>query len=488
MENTKTRKNQTVKISISDTSEPFFIDSDSNLKPEFYNSVFTTLFERTPTTTFSLKKSEEKFPTFSFIHSCNFQQCDSKNHYLGFISKNLDIDKRFIELYEEDQPLPQNMQPEQVLQFLLQEKVVDISYYLPTIFLQRILSLSIIDIIKDKGVNQFTVSVVNSVDFSNSRTLFRQDVVVNSIIDVIINVFGEACLWEDSASPEEFPEFDLFIGLLSSLIIKSKNNMKFLRKIVYPFCPSAFTESFIKALINKLQTRLTESDVFGIMSQIFNDKWIINCFRTTELLTKFVLSSNIINILPYVGIFCLTSQWCFSNSLEKMKILGKNIACSISQIGSFSLFASKRVARNVLYPLLDSIYENDLNFDLPYLEMTEEQKKKILAKLDTSIPILQETIMKQRLVQLHSLDYIVKYLSKRRFEPKGMALILFSFLSEKNIIHPTVFNSWMTISPESQGKYSALLEVNTFLMTLIPGSFPTTSKNEFINKKTQNPQ
>ena len=488
MEKTKTRKNKSVKICVSDTGEPFFIDSSSNLKPDFYNSVFTTLFERAPATTFSLKKSEEKLPTFSFIHSGDFQQCDSKNHYLGFISKNLDIDKRFIELYEEGLPIPQNMQPEQILQYFLQEKIVDVTNYLPTIFLQRILTLSIIDIIKDKGANQFTVSVVNCVDFSNSRTLFRQDVVVNSIIDVIINVFGEACLWEDSSDPEEFPEFDIFIGLLSSMIIKSKNNMKFLRKIICPFCPSAFAESFIKALINKLQTRLIEIDVFGIISQIFGEKWIINCFRTRESLTKFVLSGNIINILPYVGVYCLTCQWCYADSFESMKMIAKNVACSISQIGSFSLFASKRIARSVLYPLLDSIYEYDLDFDLPYLEMSEEQKVGILIKLETSIPILKETIMKQRLVQLHSLDYIVKYLSKRRFEPKGMALILFSFLSDNNIIHPTVFNSWMTISPESQGKYSALLEVNSLLMTLIPGSFPTTSKNDFINKKTQNTQ
>ena len=485
MDTTKTRKTQTLKISFPEQTKPLYIDASSSIKPDYYNSVFSTIFERPATTTFSLRKTNDKTATFHLPKNDSFLQCENKNYYMSFVSKDTDIDKRFIELYKDAEPIPSSQKPDQILQFLMKENVSEITFYQPTIFLQRILTLSIIDIIKDKGVNQFTVSIVNSLEITNSNTLFSPDVIVGAFIDVIINVFGEACLWEDSSNPEEFPEFDVFIGLLVSLIIKATGSRKFLRKIIVPFCPSSFSESFIKALIAKLLTRLVDTDVFQIISEIFCDKWIINCFRTRELLSKFVLSGNNITILPYVGIFSLVSQWCFIPTITKMKNVAQTISCSLSQIGSLSLFVSKRTARNVIYPLLDSFYENELSFDIPLLEMTQEQKNRIKAKLETSLPILQETILKHRLVQLHTLDYIVKYMTKRRFEPKGLVLILFSFLYEKNIVHATVFNSWMTISPEAQGKYSALLEVNSFLMTLIPGTFPSNAKAEFLSRKSQ---
>ena len=186
MDTTKTRKTQTLKISFPEQTKPLYIDASSSIKPDYYNSVFSTIFERPATTTFSLRKTNDKTATFHLPKNDSFLQCENKNYYMSFVSKDTDIDKRFIELYKDAEPIPSSQKPDQILQFLMKENVSEITFYQPTIFLQRILTLSIIDIIKDKGVNQFTVSIVNSLEITNSNTLFSPDVIVGAFIDVII--------------------------------------------------------------------------------------------------------------------------------------------------------------------------------------------------------------------------------------------------------------------------------------------------------------
>ena len=444
------------------------------------------------------------------ILSINLTQCDmftpqrtSTCNLTFHESKFLDFDSKISTLISNGVPLPTASFSEELVQFLFGKKTIGISSYQPTLFLQRLLTLSIIDVITNLGsTNQFTVSVVKAMDFSPTQSIFKPEMIINSLVDVIIEVFGDVCLWEESKDPLSIPQFHAFVGLLAAAVARSENSAKCIRFAIDKFCPSSFGDAFLMLFVEKLQLRLDSSNCFRVLSDVFGDFWFIKSFRNRQLLTYFILSKNNVTILPYVAVYCLVAGWALDGHDAK------SAAISISQIGGSSLFISKRLAKAVVYPILDAIYSQPFSSDLPYLEMTEEQLKSVNNKLENAMPILKATIFIDRRVQLATLNCICNFIGKHNFEPKGLLLAIFSFLSESCVIHPSVFNCWMQQetdmqpkfdafsqtgygivqrdandyvdedSDELEYKFSALLEVNSLLMTLIPGAFPTHTRSE----------
>ena len=233
---------------------------------------------------------------------------------------------------------------------------------------------------------------------------------------------------------------------------------------------------------------------------MFCDIWFIKAFRTRQNLQQFVMKGNNVSFLPYIAIYCLVSGWALDGHD------GKSASMSISQISSPSIFVSKRLSRAVFLPILEAIYSQPLNSDIQYLEMTKEQLKSVLTKLENSLPILKVTIAIDRRVQFATLNYICNFISRHNFEPKGLLLAIFSFLYEKLIVHPSVFNSWVMQVPELsktfvefqisrqfdpdnidydvlEGKSAALIEINSLLLTIMPGAFPTHARTDALQKR-----
>ncbi|EAY11708.1 hypothetical protein TVAG_488100 [Trichomonas vaginalis G3] len=481
MDYEKLSETSTLKVRLSKETKPFYISVDKSSQSHYINSVLASIFDRPPSTYFNLSRDDDKSLSINLTQFDTIDVPKKNSCTLAYITSDYDFDAKFKALYDAGVPIPKSVYNEEIADYLFGQKLLDVSSYQPTLFLQRVLALSIIDIINDKPPNAFTISVVNSIDFSPT-SVFKPVVITNALINVIIDVFGEICLWDESNDPKTMPQFNKFVGLLAATVARSKRTNSCIRDALDQFCPSYFAESFITLFVAKIQTRLTETDTFRVLSEIFGDFWIIRAFRTRNLLNNFIYSLNTISVLPYVGIYCITAGFALD---------GQNSApasISILQIGSTSLFTSSRVAPMVIDPILEAIYSQPLSSDLPFLEMTEQQLISVNIKLNAALPIFQATITKSRTVQNAVLDYIVEIISRHSFEPKGLLLTIFSFLFEKDIIQPSVFNNWMQISFNSDGKHAALLEINSMLMTLIPGSFPPTNKVDLLPKRAAQPK
>lgn len=479
MDYEKIAETSTLEVRLSKDTRPFYISVDKSSQSHYLNSVLASIFDRPPSTYFNLCRDDDRSLSINLTQFDTIDVPKKNACTLAYITSDYDFDAKFKTLYDAGVPLPRSVYSEEIADFLFGQKMLDISSYQPTLFIQRVLALSITDIINDKTPNPFTASVVNAIDFTSS-SIFKPIIVTNALINVIIDVFGETCLWDDSNDPANLPQFNKFVGLLAAIVSRSKNTTSCIKDALDQFCPSLFVESFIIIFVAKLQTRLTESDTFQVLSEMFGDQWIIRAFRNRVLLNSFIYSLNTISVLPYIGIYCLTAGFALDGHDA---IPASN---SICQIGAPSLFASSRVAPMVLDPILDAIYMQPLTSDLPFLEMTEEQLKSVTAKLNAALPILKITITRSKTVQAAALDFVVDTVAKHSFEPKGLLLTIFNFLFEKDVVHPVVFNDWMQMTTNSDGKHAALLEVNSMLMTLIPGGYPPTNKAEFFPpKRTQ---
>jgi hypothetical protein len=111
--------------------------------------------------------------------------------------------------------------------------------------------------------------------------------------------------------------------------------------------------------------------------------------------------------------------------------------------------------------------------------MSAVELKEVVNVLMSMISILKESVGSSRPVQTHVLTRLQKLLAKRGFEPKGLCFTWYGFLYDRGIVRDAAFNSYLQMNSKnpSPGKNSVILEINTFLLTLIPGPFPDIARD-----------
>lgn len=462
-------KTANIDVVVSKDVESYIISVNNMTSPHYINSVLTTLFDKPPLTSFTLSKENTKNSAFNLTQSEVFNAARDTTCLISYNSPAINLDEKFQQLLEEAESAGLSSNTD-LSQLIFGQKIVDLESYSSTIQIQRFLTLAILEVVNHNSHNKFANALVGALTFTQN-SFFRNEIVTNSLVDVIDTVFSEQCLWETKTPAEQIPQFDKLVRIIAVGMSKSEAPSTSVINALKEFAPSHLVDSLIKGIIKILITRLNESDIFKVISSVFPDKEIINCFTSRQNLQNFIFDSSNSTFFPYITVYCLVCNAIYDGDSEA------SIATSVSQIGSQSLFTSNRIVYVVLKPILDYIFDTILLNDVPYLEITKTQLAELQKFLERMLPILKETIGKYRVVQLSALNKIVKYLVQRRFEPKGVCFVLFHFLYDKEVVHASVFNSWMSLINNSPGKHSALLEVNTLLMTLIPGPFPAPSNH-----------
>jgi hypothetical protein len=226
------------------------------------------------------------------------------------------------------------------------------------------------------------------------------------------------------------------------------------------------------AIVRKLRERLTDPDLFRLVSDVLPDVFLFRCFLDYSDLFRILIEGDLVSIFPFVAVRCYVLQ------ALKNKIDPEAVATIISQIGLPSLLTSNRIVSAVIDPIFEHIYDIVLNDRLPYLEMSAEQLEQVIGILTSMIRIMKDSVAKTRIVQTQVLSRLQKLLAKRSFEPKGLCFTWYGFLYDRGIIHDGAFNTYLQLNAKwpTPGKSSVILELNTFLLTLIPGPFPDIGK------------
>jgi hypothetical protein len=293
-------------------------------------------------------------------------------------------------------------------------------------------------------------------------------VIGHVLFDVFSAIFGEVCLWERSKSPASTEEWNPMIGFLAALIGSGKIGSLSIRKSLSPFRPSLLSELIPISVTLKLRQRFPDFELQRIISEVFPDHFLYQCFIDPGSLGDILLADDLVAVFPFVSIRL------YIRNVFLQKIDSEAAAVIISQIGLPSILNSSRIVAAVIDPIFEHICESIFGWDIKNLEMSSSQFNKVVSILTTAIPILKVTISANIIMQPQVLSRLQKLLAKRGFEPKGLCFTWFSFMHEKGILHDSAFNKYLRdkAGSPSPGKDSVLLEINTFLLPLISGTLP----------------
>ncbi|KAK8884711.1 hypothetical protein M9Y10_043830 [Tritrichomonas musculus] len=458
-----------IELRFCENTDPLTVSIPSGFTPHALNSTLASLYDFGPTASFSLLNDKVLPNRIDLTATDAFISDASGKSFLLTVKQDVpDIDERYDMFVKKGKRIQPGLACNQFYLLVSGEKKYN-SYFF-TLYLQRFLTRAILDIINNR-VSPLAKSLVYYLSPQAPTTIFQKQVVTNALIDVFTESFGDSCLWETNQPPNTLPIWKRLIGFLSALIAKREISFISIKKAIEPFQPSKVSESLCIELANALRMMMVDSEVLSIISEMFPDKFFINCFTKKVKLFNILLTGDFPPILPFVTITCLVDF-----SLKgKMSIDGtKEI---IKQIGHPGLFASKRIIKAVIDPIMNYIFNKILANDVPYLEMTKTQLDNIMETLNSMVPILKASIF-MRPIQYYTLIRIQKIMEKHGFEPKGLVFVLFSFLYDHEIIHPDVYNLYVqSNNSDMAGRNSVLLEINAYLLTIIPGPFPSISKD-----------
>lgn len=473
--NTLRDSRKTIELRLSEHVDPLVLSITDSMTRATLNSTLASIYDFGPSASFSLES--DSGATIRLTDGADDEVLESGEYTLSVDNPGFDIDQRYDEMVQKRQRVPGSLTDHAFYALVSGEK--DYNQYYFAQFYQHFLARAITDIVQLK-FSDLAKSMADYLDEKNN--ICDNDMIVNALIEAISILFGDSCLWELDNSPTSLKIWPKFVGFLGGMIINRRICFETIQRAFTPFQPSKFVELFIVSLINILRQRVRECEAFQIVSGLFSDRWIYQSFPNYKEIYNIIVTNDLFSILPFVTVRCIVHQ-CVKLQIEAID------ACNtILQIGNTSLISSKRFTKAVIDPIFEHIYKRVLNDDLPYLEMSQDQLDNILKVLQRLTPLLQNLFSKRKVSQIHCLERLEKLLVRRCFEPKGMCFVLFSFLYEKEIVHFDAFNSYVQNNTKDMGgKNSVLLEINTYLMTLIPGPFPTLQQETTSPPDTQPP-
>ncbi|OHS95964.1 hypothetical protein TRFO_37908 [Tritrichomonas foetus] len=458
-----------IELRFCENTEPLAVSLPSGFTPHALNSTLATLYDFGPTASFSLSNDGKMAGRLELTQCETFVPNSGGHSFLMSVKQNApNIDERYDQLKKEGASIKPFLATDGFYLFASGQKTYN-SYYF-TLFLQRFLVRAIIDIVNN-DVTPLSRSLVPYLHPDAPTTIVKKQVITNALIDVLTEFFGDSCMWEVNQQPTLLPVWKNLNGFLAALISKRSISYASIRKAIKPFQPSKLSEYLVIEIIHALRMQMTDSEVFSIISEMFPDKFFQNCFTKKSDIYNTIMSGDFPPIVPFVTISCLVSM------ALKGKINENAAKEIILQIGHPALFASNRIARAVFNPISEYIYQKILADELPYLEMTKVQLNQIMDTLKKMTVILKATI-KNRTIQYELLLRMQKVMEKRGFEPKGLCYVFFSFMYNSEIVHPDVYTLYVQSSnSQIPGRNSVLLEINSFLIEVIPGPFPPINKD-----------
>jgi len=455
-----------IELLINKDSEPINLMFQNSSSFNGLCSVFGSIFD-SPNHMFSIKSCNDRSIYIDLINPIkDFPK--EKQFWLQMVPIKRNYDDLYEKLKEKGIPIVSNFRRDTNQSMIPGEINKEEYSYESSLKMTRILARSIIDVVRDDDSTLFPISVVQSLCNHPMVSFYSAPEITNALTEVMIELFGDSCLWDIHQDPDTVPYFKQFIGILIQPLCESGLICKSLHRALFHFAPTAFSESIIYGVTKMLKTRMNPQTAYSILNSVFPTSFVVKSFRSREHLNTFIFENNYVNEYPYVALRLLVQKW----TIEQRS--AKTVALMISQLGCESLFTSKLVVKSIIDPVLDMIYDDILDSDLPYLEMTESQMLALTDKLESGVPIFKAVFKKDVPVQVEALNRITDSVAKRNFEPKGLLLVLFTFLYQNGIITSMAYNKWLSMRNEDQpfGKQGASLEINTGLMNIIPPPVP----------------
>ncbi|KAK8888867.1 hypothetical protein M9Y10_033607 [Tritrichomonas musculus] len=392
------------------------------------------------------------------------------------------IDNLYNEMKIKNVKIPPNLLPE-----VLFDKIISFSdikvKYIQSFFINimhNFLTNMIIDVCKGESF-LFLRSLIS---YLSPETQIHHDfpfLITNVLIDVISTLFADKPIVElktDEAflQMSKTPEWYPFIHFLSELIIHRQVPYESIRKSIGVFRPSLISEQLIIMITASFLTILPVHETFKICSEIFKDKWLFHAFRNPSSIPMMVLRPDNSQVFPFLYIYGIFSKY-FAGEINLNSALS-----AVNSIGENSIFDSKRILKTFLDPLIEIIYKKYINLsnDAGYLELTKFQRDAINIDLEANLPIFTLCVTNKG-VMIALLDRLRILLMRHDYLPKGMTLLLYSFVYNNGVCSPSAFNFWfetVCASKNSQCSSGLLIELNT----LVNGSIPSnTSYDNLIN-------
>jgi hypothetical protein len=437
------------------------------LTPCHFNATLSSVLDLPPQTSFSLTnlvpECDARFKEFNLTSSPKFPDGFVGDFRVTYESTYLDIDGQYALLRDSNQSLPPTQIPSKLHDFLTGSP--QFSEHRFNLYLHRFFFLTLRDI-----AHQTISPLVRSL----IPLLLTSDLLSTVLIDVFSHFFGESTLWERPKIPIDTTEWKYLISFLAGQVFNHRISPIQIRQFLAPFRPSILSESFPISLILKLRERCPDSEVHRIISDLFSDNFLFRCFRDSGTLLKVLLATDLNTILPYVAIRCYVGEVLLG------QMDGAAFPFVISSIGiSAALLSSDRIVRAVIDPIFAATCDIVSETAVPYLEMSPEELGRLVNVMDDLAPIMRFALGDSGNVHVAVLVRLQQLLVKRSFQPKGLCFVWFAFLFDRGILHPAAYDEYLLLDTQvpSPGRNSVLMEVNAYVMAVVPNQFPNIPKH-----------
>lgn len=463
-------------VSLSSSFNPLPISHTPGLTPQDLNSLLCTIYDYPVSTMFFAHPKGDVSQNMNLANTEIFPVGYNGDIEISPFQREIDIDARYDEMKAKNEMMKPNLAFEVFYNIVANTDNFD--SYLCCLYLQRFIFRALIDI-SGNDFNPLALSMKPYMYKVSPASYLKTEIFPNALMDVFTTLFGDQCLWDQKPSPFELPQWQPLMGFLAGLIAKNLVSFEAIRCALEPFRPTIFTDLFVSTMIQYLRRKLSEPELFQLMSELFPDSFLYKLYPNHKRVWRMLSEYDAVQIFPFVAIRCQILQNIKEDDLMH------SVAKFVQQLGSSAVCSSERISKAIFDPILDFIYDTVLNTNLPYLEMTEDQLKDINKIFTRCFPLLKEVFVGRKTMQIYALKRIQTLMEKRGFEPKGLCFVVYTFLYGNGIVQSDAFNQfYKTLINQSSGKSSVLLEINSFLITLIPGSFPNLPTADQVTKKS----
>ena len=369
------------------------------------------------------------------------------------------------DFYDKNNSIPQQNQ-KLSHKAILKDKISKLAPYHSLIFKHQFFTIVVKDIINN-NCTPVTETLTQWV------TLIDTQIVISSMIEIASTEFSDYFFWTDlsteNGSQPQLNENDqkltLFSTIMAQLALYQAQYRKIVVPIIDPFRPSKLSALLLKSFINVVLSRCPLEDASLILSNIFSDSWLLESFVDYNSFGKFISVDPLPTIFPFLYIRSIVLD-----ILSSVLTVDEGNAI-IQRLAVPDLVLSAKLAKSIVKPLMSSIFieiirrENIKDDSIQDAFFLHERLDDVASK------IMEKFIKPYQHAQYATILTLQKLFAKRNFNPPGLFHVVFGYFYQKKILSVPVINAWINNTTHRiPGKESALLELNTFILTEIPNS------------------
>jgi hypothetical protein len=231
--------------------------------------------------------------------------------------------------------------------------------------------------------------------------------------------------------------------------------------------PSHFLVHTIISFTKIFLERLDPPAVFRVMSDLFKDEWLYDCFPDVTSKTHFISVESFMDIFPFLGIRFAFEELLLHPTARRRPLL-------TYYTSQKPMFNSLRYTKAVAVPLFQHIYNLIQKDEAISVQVISQTVCDELGGLwDSYQQVFQDAFSFAQEAQMKLLDVMTKHWMARDFEPKGFCYISIAQMVNIKLFDEFFVRVWLERSSvASKCRESLLLELNPFIISLMDGDPP----------------